>query len=201
MIRIQKPVALCICFAALFLTGTPATADNVILNPGFESGSLSPWFQGHDLTGIEDWNVTSADAHSGTFSATDVGNTEIRQNFVPVATDAITEASFWAKHPDSRDRILAYDFFYTDGTDDEFLVFTSDTRWDFFNVTANLVPGKMLDGFSIFGITRGRSTLGRTYFDDVIINADPAVPEPGSIALLFGMGLTGAGFLMTRRRR
>ena len=39
-------------------------------------------------------------------------------------------------------------------------------------------------------------------FDNITINsAIPGVPEPGSIALMIGMGTTGAGFLAHRRRR
>ncbi len=34
-----------------------------------------------------------------------------------------------------------------------------------------------------------------------VIGTAVAVPEPGSMAMLLGMGLTGAGFLMKRRRR
>ena len=36
-----------------------------ISNPGFDTGSLSPWFQGTDFTGPgEDWNVTNVGQHS-----------------------------------------------------------------------------------------------------------------------------------------
>jgi hypothetical protein len=37
-------------------------------------------------------------------------------------------------------------------------------------------------------------------FDNVVVNA-AAVPEPGSIALLVGMGLSSAGFLARRRKQ
>src|SRR5205085_1450320 len=75
-------------FAALSLPTTGAQATNILANPGFESGALAPWFQSSDFCSspapCENWNVTNSDAHSGTFSATDVGNKEIRQNFAAI---------------------------------------------------------------------------------------------------------------------
>jgi hypothetical protein len=93
-----------------------AQAAQILSNPGFESGSLSPWFQDRDFGGVEAWNVTSSDAHSGTFSATDVGNKEIRQNFAAIPTSLITDISFWAKHPDASVTALFVDLFYSDST-------------------------------------------------------------------------------------
>ncbi len=37
--------------------------------------------------------------------------------------------------------------------------------------------------------------------DNIVLNAPAAVPEPGSVALLLGMGCGGAGFLVRRRRQ
>ncbi len=40
-----------------------------------------------------------------------------------------------------------------------------------------------------------------TLLDDISVTAVAAVPEPGSLALLIGMGLSGAGFLVRRRKQ
>ena len=76
-----------------FLTVNPLLAAP-FTNGGFESGALPPWFQDRVFSSGEDWNVTNSDAHTGTFSATNTGNKEIRQNFDAIPTDDIVELSF-----------------------------------------------------------------------------------------------------------
>ena len=44
------------------------------------------------------------------------------------------------------------------------------------------------------------STAGSLAFNFAATSSPAAVPEPGSLALLAGMGLTGAGFLARRRK-
>ena len=176
----------------------PSMAANVIVNGGFESGVLSPWFQDNDLGGPEAWNVTNADAHSGTFSATDVGNKEIRQNFAPVPVSSITEATFWLKHPTAPNLPAFVTLFYNDNTNTGFLVNTAGTGWEQFNVLGNLAAGKLLSGFSVYGYIGGTDP-NRTFLDDVVIAANTVgVPEPAAWAMMIaGFGLAGA---VTRRR-
>jgi hypothetical protein len=174
-------------------------ADEVLVNPGFETGALAPWAQARSFSGSEDWNVTSADAHTGTFSATDIGNKELKQTFAGVLVSDITQVSFWFKHPDFPDVFnTAYDFFYSDGSDNEFLAHPAGTGWNFLDVTATLTPGKTLVGFSVWGNSLG---LGRALVDDLSITTAPAgtvVPEPTSILLLATvLGVTGG---LIRRR-
>lgn len=173
------------------------SAGEILLNGGFETGSLSAWFQDRNFGGSENWNVTSSVAHSGTFSATNFGNMEIRQNFVAVATSEITSVSFWAKHDPAAASLLAVDFFYSDNTDNQFTVTTSGLDWNFFDVTSQLLSGKNLVGFSIFG-----NSGGRTWFDDASIQtAAAAVPVPGSLAVLFSGALVVAPVVYLRNYR
>jgi hypothetical protein len=133
--------------------------------------------------------VTSAAAHFGTFSVTDVGNIDIRQNFSATPTSTITQVSFWVEHPDPARSLDAIDFFYSDGTSSEFLTaFTSTDSWEFFDVTSDLAPGKSLTGFSFFGYNTSGLSLQRTFLDDVTINV--TTPEPQSL-LLLASGLLG----------
>ena len=189
---------------ALLLGGLgQARAANIVSNPGFETGALAPWFQDRDFTGggpKEDWNVTSADAHSGTFSATDVGNLELRQDLPATPTASITEVSFWARHPDGPEP-LAYDLFYSNGNDDEFVVFPG-ADWTFIDATSNLEAGTNLVAISVFGVSGG-SPSSRTFVDDFTVNGTPAsaVPEPATLTLL-GLGaLSLAGYAWRRKQQ
>ena len=66
MTRFAGLVASSLFVAAIFGFASDAGATNILVNPGFETGALGPWFQDRVVTlGGEDWNVTSADAHSG----------------------------------------------------------------------------------------------------------------------------------------
>lgn len=184
----------CAVIVAIAWVGSAAHAGNILVNPGFESGSLAPWYQGNDFGGPENWNVTNKEAHTGLFSATDVGNKQIRQDFAPVFVGDILEASLWIKNPDDGGpRVNAIDFFYSDGSNTENVVFQPDNNWNFNNVTSLLVPGKFLTGFSLYGYVGGGGGEDRTYVDDWVLNV---VPTPGSVAVLGLSGLVGL-----RRRR
>src|SRR4051812_46259687 len=78
----------------------PGQAD-VLLNSGFESGSLSPWYQAADFSSIyEPWHVTNSDAHTGSFSATAIGDKLIEQDFAPIPVSSILEISLWLRQPE-----------------------------------------------------------------------------------------------------
>ena len=81
----------------LLSMAVPAFGANVLSNPGFESGVLSPWYQYSGSAIGTDWYVTSAESHTGTYCATDVGSKGLRQDFAAIPTNTITEASFWIK--------------------------------------------------------------------------------------------------------
>jgi hypothetical protein len=175
-----------------------AKADLEILsNGGFESGALSPWSIGRSFgTPGENWNVESSFVHSGSFAATDVGNEELKQTFAPVAVSTITQVSFWAAHSPGSVTALAYDLFYSDGTDSEFSVNTTGTAFNFFDVTSSLAAGKNLTGFSVFG-----NSGGTTYLDDAsITTASVAVPELSTLISSGIAGLMCIGYGWRRRK-
>lgn len=186
--------------STLFAAGPGAHAANILANAGFETGGLSPWYQSIDGGGAVNWGVDTLDSHSGTYSAVDDGNKELQQDFAATAASSITQVSFWMRHPNEGTAPMAYDFFYSDHTSQEFSLFSSSTNWQFFDVTSQLDTSKSLTGFGLWGYYSGAGTGQVTRYDDVTINVGGgAVPEPESWALMIGgLGLAGAAL---RRRR
>lgn len=179
---------------------TPATAATII-NPGFETGDLTPWFQDRDGSDsdagpVEAWNVTSADAHTGIYSATNTNNLEIRQNFSPVAARDITELSFWLRQPEPA--ISAVSLFYSDNSESQEVVSLSSSDWEFFDITPRLEGEKDLIGFSVFGYARSGPEEDRTFLDDVTLKVQP-IPEPSSLLSTLAFTTLGGGLLMKRK--
>lgn len=129
-------------------------------NPGFETGSLPPWT-------TNNWVVTDTDAHSGTYSAYDVGNYWVRQDFPPIDTADVLSVTYWMRQPESA--ISAYDFFYDDNTYDEDIVFPGP-NWSQFNITSALrPPGSILVAIRLWGYSGGGPNPDETYLDDVAL--------------------------------
>lgn len=176
--------ALVAALAGMLSCASSVYAVNVLVNPGFETGNLAPWFADSGAP-----SVTNADAHSGNFSAAALGGDSIRQNFAPVLTNNVTEVSAWIKRPPFQ--FSQYSFYYNDAPTTTALIQGNSSNWDFFNITASLTPNAHLTGFSIFG-----TSPGPAFMDDFTINANN-VPEPASAAALVAVGFAG----MTARRR
>jgi hypothetical protein len=187
----MKKLLLVMCLGMLMTTS--AFAGQLIVNGGFETGSLSPWFNGRNFCGgtCSLWAVTTTNPHTGLFSAMDVGNIELRQNFTPTAGSSITDVSFWIF---SGAGFNAFDLFYTDGTDKEFVVSPTPNVWTFEDVTSSVDKTKTLMGFSVFGTSPGFTT----FIDDASVTS--TVPEPASL-LMMGGGIFALAGSVRRKLR
>src|ERR1017187_2818539 len=180
-------------FLLVLIAGVPAFAGELLSNGGFETVFLPPWAAGRDFcfgTCIP-WQVTNSTSHSGTFSATVTGNFELRQDFTPTAGSSISSVTFWAI---AGFGYGAIDFFYTGGSDEEFLYNASSTSWTFVDATADVNASKVLSGFSIWG----GSPDGVDFYDDVSIIGGTSTPEPGTFALL-GSAILGMAGVVRRK--
>jgi hypothetical protein len=140
---------------------------NILDNPGFEDGVLTPWT-------TNNWQVTSADAQSGMYSAEDIGNYWIRQDFDPVAVSEVISVTFWSKQPEAA--IQAFDLFYSATDYDEFVVFPNPD-WGFFDMTANLRPAGSLEAIRLWGYSGGGPDPDLTRIDDIAVDVEMPTPS------------------------
>ena len=179
-------------FALVILLASSAFATELLVNGDFEMGVLSPWYNARNFCGgtCVSWNVNTSNPHSGTYSAMDQGNIELRQDFTPTPGANITNVSFWVN---SQSGVDAVDFFYTDSSDEEFVIFSNPNTWTLQNVTSDVNAGKTLMGFSIWG----SDPNWITYVDDASITSN-GVPEPGTLVML-GTGVLAAAAGLRRK--
>jgi hypothetical protein len=169
-----------------------AQSANLFENAGLESGVLAPWFQDETFQGTENWHVTAADSHSGSYSATAVGDRSIRQAFTPVPSGNIRELSFWLREPSVGNGVyggLAIKFFLPSGHVD-YRTQALSPGWEFFNLTNQIPKNQTITGISVFGYSGGNGGEARIYLDDLVLRTGD---RPPSIALTrFGEPAIGA---------
>jgi hypothetical protein len=151
-------------------------ADRELIENGdFETGQLSPWT-------TSAWIVDTKFPHGGTYCASVVGNQWIRQFIDTVPASEIQSITFWSRQPD-QPAAQAYDFFYSDGSFEEFVHFPQPD-WRQFDVTANLNRAKSLVGLGIWGYSGGGPGPDSTYLDDVSIQVAGQGPDIQITAIL-----------------
>jgi hypothetical protein len=175
-----------IILISVFTFSANATLIQHVVNGDFEAGSISSW------NGSGQWNITSVDSNSGTFSATVEGNFQIFQNFTSVSAVNISQVSFWMKQPE--DLFSYVSLFYDDASEVGSTIFLGGSDWNFFDITDWLDLSKNLSGIGFYGYSGGSSLPDITFLDDVSITSqgNVSVPEPSALALLV-LGMIGLG--------
>ena len=134
----------------------------ILENPGFESGTLSPWY----TNGA--WSILNQNSHSGNYNAWCNGNYYLHQDLPDIPVEDIYSVTFWGRQRESYKRILLR-FYYLDGTNN-YVMNETTAAWKMFDITSSLQPDKVLNGIRIWGYSSG-GTDEFTYVDDVSIMA------------------------------
>lgn len=145
-----------------------STDDELLDNNGFETGTFDPWY--HDGY----WSVVTTTPHTGTYCAYDIGNHWLRQDVTPTPASDIVSATVWCKQPESA--IAAIDFYYTNGTYSEDLIWPT-AGWQMFDVTSFITAGLTVNGFRIWGYSGGGPDPDETFYDDLSITTAGGPPD------------------------
>jgi hypothetical protein len=138
-----------------------ATGTSIFVNPGFESGSLSPWV----TSGA---TISAAAAQSGTYAAQTNGNFFLEQTISPVPVSQLESASFWTWHNANDLPSLLVEWQYSDATKGSMTLTNAQLDgWKQIDLLAKLDPNKSLTKLKLWGYAGGGSYLDLARFDSV----------------------------------
>jgi len=139
----------------ILLAGAALTTPycQVLVNGGFETGSLPPWYS-------NGWVVDTVCPLESTYCAWDTGGHWIRQDFESVRAQYVS-VEFWARQPEQPSGMVV-DLLYDDSTVQPVPVSPADT-WTCQLIDSLLNCRKRLCGLRFWGCTGSDST----YLDDV----------------------------------
>jgi hypothetical protein len=187
----MKTIAVLVPALIVAATAVPASAANLVVNSGFETGSFSGWTQGGNLGSTYVSNAPNV-PHSGSYAA-QLGPVTTAGTLSQVLTTVAGQAydlSFWLQNS-------------TLQTPDTFAVSWNGRTISGPSAVTNATW--LQEAFNVIGT--GSDTLTFTFRDDpnyiglddvsVAASAPSAVPEPGTWAML----LAGVGFIGFALRR
>ena len=129
-------------------------------NPGFEDGVLTPW-------ATDTWIIETTDPHTGVYCAFADGNHWIEQAFDPTDVNDISSFTLWMRQPES---VISAVYMYYGASDyDSVLNFLTTADWTEFDHTGDLRSSGNLEKIKIWGYSGGGSDPDHTYLDDVSI--------------------------------
>jgi hypothetical protein len=141
---------------------TPETPNiNLILNPGFEAGTLDPWTS-------DGWVLSTTSPNTGTYHAEAEGNIFIRQDFAPVDVTTVTAVSVYMLQPEAA--ISQICLFY-EPADEECDIFLPQATWTQIDLSSLLRVSGNLTGIRVYGYFGGPTGPDITYLDDALIDS------------------------------
>ena len=169
-------------------------AAEVLTNPGFETGSFTPW------TTDGTWGIETSNCHSGSYCASDIGNYYIRQTFTGVPGNTIGSITVWIRQPDPQGSLIILR--YSDNTNDGSGPLSPTTSWTQFDMTSVLNRSKTLTAIEIWGFVNGDTIPDITVVDDVSIQTVesnvPLLGWKGLLALAALLAVAGAALARQR---
>jgi hypothetical protein len=184
---IRFPVVAAVAVMALMF-GTPAAQANLVVNGGFETGTLSGWTLSNN-DGFTNVSTNPFYVHSGTHGLAfgNVGSdATLSQNLATVAGTTY-DVSFWFHNEGSTPNQIALDF---GGTQIFSQTNTGPANWTEYSFLETATSNSTS---LVFDLRNDPSFSG---LDDISVSA---VPEPSTWAMMI-LGFVGIGFMAYRRK-
>ncbi len=153
---------------------SPMPNSNVVVNPGFETGTMAGWIP-------STWSIDTTLPHSGTYDAYDPGGSGggggcIRQNFDPIDSNSIKGFTFWIRQPDDAG-IAQVAVFHQNGGGVYGVAFSADDdSWTFQDHLNLVLPNDFVVGFHVCGFGGGYSTPDDSWIDDFSLDVTTGTP-------------------------
>jgi hypothetical protein len=164
-----------IALGAVLLAAHPATALNLIVNPGFETGDFTGW----SATGIASVSaVPNTGDWAALMAAPQFGSGSISQVFSTVASSTY-DLDFWVGGNSRSSQFLSVSWDGSPVLNLNINGFTAYTHYAFSGLTASSGITELKFSYAVSG--------GYVQVDDVNVDGLTGVPEPATL-LLFGPG-------------
>lgn len=177
----------------LLLVKTDKAQCQIIINPGFETGSTAGWRLDGDALNPGHWNIVSSPTQAGSFALMEVNMGKfIGQTFSPIAVSDIQDMSFWIYTTlDANIHIRAG---YSDLTFQNIMLTNTSGSYNHKNYSSYLNSSKSIISFDISSYYASSPGAGNAYYDSFALSTVPEAKTAWSllIAALFFLCLARA---------